>query len=86
MVRPPRPRLLLHARQYSVSVWVSSPPTDGRYSEAERGKLGKLARALEADDATLALLKDQVTEHLLAQIAGIENPKALCEVARELLA
>lgn len=38
------------------------------------------------DDATLALLKDQVTEHLLAQIAGIENTEALCEVARELLA
>jgi hypothetical protein len=30
--------------------------------------------------------RTRVTEHLLVQIAGIENTKALCEVARELLA
>jgi hypothetical protein len=57
---------------------------DGKYSEAEQAKLKEFAAALGVEDAALAELKDQVTEHLFSQIANIENIGALREVAREL--
>jgi Tellurite resistance protein TerB. len=57
---------------------------DGKYSKEEQAKIGEFARALGVDDATLAELKEQVTEHLFSQIAGIENIDALREVTHEL--
>jgi hypothetical protein len=57
---------------------------DGRYSKAEQAKIQEFAAALGVEDAALAELKDQVTEHLFSQIANIENIDALREVAREL--
>jgi hypothetical protein len=57
---------------------------DGRYSEAEQAKIQEFAAALGVEDAALAELKDQVTEHLFSQIAHIENIDALREIAREL--
>jgi hypothetical protein len=57
---------------------------DGRYSEAEQAKIQEFAAAFGVEDAALAELKDQVTEHLFSQIANIENIDALREVAREL--
>ncbi len=57
---------------------------DGKYSAAERNQIVAFAEALEVDAATLASLTDEVTEHLLAQIASVQNIDALCDVAREL--
>jgi hypothetical protein len=57
---------------------------DGRYSAEEQAKIAEFAKALDIDDASLATLKDQVTEHLLGQLAGVHNVDALCEVSKEL--
>lgn len=57
---------------------------DGVCSAAERARIATLAEALGVSDADLALLEDQVRDHLIQQIAQIENVDALRDVAREL--
>jgi hypothetical protein len=57
---------------------------DGKYSTVEQAKIAEFAEMLQVDAATVADLKDQVTEYLFSQIATIENLDALREVSREL--
>ncbi|HBK55250.1 MAG TPA: hypothetical protein DDZ76_03045 [Xanthomonadales bacterium] len=57
---------------------------DGVCSAAERARIATLARALGVSDADLAVLEEQVRDHLIQQIAHIENVDALRDVAREL--
>ncbi|HEY0659960.1 MAG TPA: TerB family tellurite resistance protein [Lysobacter sp.] len=57
---------------------------DGRYSAAERAKVAEFAQALGVPEAERADIEETVSDHLLQQIARIENVEALGEVAREL--
>jgi hypothetical protein len=57
---------------------------DGRYSSAERAKVAEYAQALGVVPDALAGVEEGVSDHLLQQIARIENVDALAEVAREL--
>jgi hypothetical protein len=57
---------------------------DGRYSAAERDKVAAFAQALGIPATQLAEIEELVSDHLLQQIARIENVDALGEVAREL--
>lgn len=57
---------------------------DGRYSAAERGRVAGFASALDITPEQLAAIEDGVSDHLMQQIARIENIDALGEVAREL--
>ena len=56
---------------------------DGRYSAAERARVAEFAQALGLG-AELATIEQGVADHLMQQIARIENLDALGEVAREL--
>jgi hypothetical protein len=56
---------------------------DGRYSAAERGRVAAHAQALGLG-AQLATIEQGVADHLMQQIARIENLDALGDVAREL--
>ena len=57
---------------------------DGRYSAAERARVAAHAQALGLSAEQLATIEDGVSDHLMQQIARIENIDALGEVAREL--
>jgi len=57
---------------------------DGGYSSGERAKITEFAGALEVDSAILAELEDQVRDHLLRQVASIQNIDALRAVANEM--
>jgi len=59
---------------------------DGRYSAAERAKVAEFAQALGVREAERADIEEAVSDHLMQQIARIENIDALGEVAQELKA
>jgi len=54
---------------------------DGRYSDGERQQVQAWAAAMGVAGDTLASLEDEVADHLMQQIARIENTDALQEVA-----
>lgn len=53
---------------------------DGVFSECERNKLRGFAEALFVDDERRAQLEDEVRDHLLKQIAHLQNVEALRDV------
>lgn len=57
---------------------------DGHYSAKERSKVHAYAEALGVDDSQLGSIEDAVSDHLLQQIASIENTDALRRVAADL--
>jgi DnaJ-domain-containing protein 1 len=57
---------------------------DGKYSATERAKVAEFAKALGMAADQLASIEEAVSDHLMQQIARIENIDALGEVAREL--
>ena len=57
---------------------------DGVFSDCERAKLRDFASALDVDDERRAQLEDEVRDHLLKQIAHLQNLDALREVAKEM--
>jgi len=57
---------------------------DGRYSTGEREQVAGFAQALGLDAEQLTAIEQGVADHLMQQIARIENLDALGEVAREL--
>lgn len=57
---------------------------DGRYSSGERAKVRSYADMLEVSADNLAQLEEAVSDHLLQQIAVIENVEAVQRVAAEL--
>ncbi|GAB3382696.1 hypothetical protein [Lysobacter fragariae] len=57
---------------------------DGKYTAAERAKVAEFAKVLGVTAEQLASIEEGVGDHLLQQIARIENVDALGEVAREL--
>lgn len=54
---------------------------DGGYSAGERAKVGAYAKALGVPAEALATLEDAVGDHLLQQVALVENTDALQKVA-----
>ncbi|MBB5017280.1 uncharacterized membrane protein YebE (DUF533 family) [Chitinivorax tropicus] len=54
---------------------------DGKYSNVERARIVEYANALGVTETELAVIEDQVADHLLQQISRIENVAALGEVA-----
>jgi uncharacterized membrane protein YebE (DUF533 family) len=57
---------------------------DGAFSEAERRTIDGFARDLDVPAAEIDALREEVTDHLLQQIARVRNVDALKEVAQEL--
>ncbi|WP_137936012.1 TerB family tellurite resistance protein [Chitinivorax sp. B] len=54
---------------------------DGQYSTTERARIVEYGKALGMMENELAVVEDQVADHLLQQISRIENVAALGEVA-----
>ncbi|HSI58059.1 MAG TPA: hypothetical protein VLA16_10900, partial [Ideonella sp.] len=57
---------------------------DGHYTAGERGQLLGWAKALGLADQQLGALEDGVSDHLMQQIAQVNNTDALREVAAKM--